>query len=431
MIRCLHVRLLFAVLALSACGGTHTAPQPRSTTEPPRSSGGINRPEHLDKPYVVLVSLDGFRADYLDRQDVPNLRRVMQRGTRATSLMPVFPSLTFPNHYSLVTGLYADRHGIVANSFYDPARRQTYALSNREAVGDGTWYRGEPIWVTAETQGMVASCFFWPGSEAAINGIRPTAWRQYDSAVSVEERVTTVLEWLRLPAERQPHIVTLYFSEVDSASHSVPLDAPSVTTAIHLVDRAIGALVSGIDRLPIRDRVYLLVTSDHGMVETTTPQTVRLDALVDMEEIEKAFGGPVANLHLRDATRARRMRDDLNTRLQHGRAYLRDEVPARHYYRDDPRIGHVVVIMDEAWTLGLPPRSTTRVRERWGAHGWDPALPSMQAIFIAMGPGIRAGATIPTVRNVDLYPLMTAWLGLRAPAGIDGKAIDNLLGSPR
>jgi predicted AlkP superfamily pyrophosphatase or phosphodiesterase len=430
MIRCLHVRLLFAVLALSACSGTHTAPQPRSTTEPPRSSGGINRPEHLDKPYVVLVSLDGFRADYLDRQDVPNLRRVMQRGTRATSLMPVFPSLTFPNHYSLVTGLYADRHGIVANSFYDPARRQTYALSNREAVGDGTWYRGEPIWVTAETQGMVASCFFWPGSEAAINGIRPTAWRQYDSAVSVEERVTTVLEWLRLPAERQPHIVTLYFSEVDSASHSVPLDAPSVTTAIHLVDRAIGALVSGIDGLSIRDRIYLLVTSDHGMVETTTPQTVRLDALVNMEEIEKAFGGPVANLHLRDATRARRMRDDLNTRLRHGRAYLRDEVPTRHHYRDDPRIGDVVVIMDEAWTLGLPPRSTTRVRERWGAHGWDPALPSMQAIFIAMGPGIRAGATIPTVRNVDLYPLMTAWLGLRAPAGIDGKAIDNLLGSP-
>jgi predicted AlkP superfamily pyrophosphatase or phosphodiesterase len=150
-----------------------------------------------------------------------------------------------------------------------------------------------------------------------------------------------------------------------------------------------------------------------------------------MEEIEKAFGGPVAHLHLRDATRARRMRDDLNTRLRHGRAYLRDEVPTRHHYRDDPRIGHVVVIMDEAWTLGLPPRSTTRVRERWGAHGWDPALPSMQAIFIAMGPGIRAGATIPTVRNVDLYPLMTAWLGLRAPAGIDGRAIDNLVGSPR
>ncbi len=419
----LPLLLLLSTFPITACAGNHAAPSPSGITAA-RGSGGVNRPEHLDAPHVVLISLDGFRADYLDRPDVPNLRRLMQRGTRATSLMPVFPSLTFPNHYSLVTGLYVDRHGLVGNSFYDPARRQTYSLSDREAVGDGTWYRGEPIWVTAEAQGMVTSCFFWPGSEAAIGGIRPAAWRQYDAAVTMDERVRTVVDWLRLPPERRPHLVTLYFSEVDSASHTVPLDSAAVGVAIRAVDGAVGALADAVDALPIRDRIYLLITSDHGMVETTAKQTVRLDTLVDPAEIAQAFGGPVANLHLRDPSRAPRIRDALNAGLRHGRAYLRDEVPAHHRYRGDPRMGQVVVIMDEAWSLATRPG--TSKRERWGAHGWDPALASMQAIFIATGPGIPAGRTIPTVRNVDVYPLMTAVLRLRSPKGIDGRLPDSM-----
>lgn len=418
--------LLLAAVTLAACVGTRTGPAP-SPTAPSRGTGGVNRPEHLDKPYVVLVSLDGFRPDYLDRDDVPHLRRLVRRGARAT-LRPVFPSLTFPNHYSLVTGLFVDRHGIVANSFFDPARGQTYSLSNREAVGDGTWYRGEPIWVTAETQGMVASCFFWPGSEAAIKGIRPTEWRSYDASVTMHERVSTIVSWLRLPAERRPHVLTLYFAEVDSASHSGPLDAPAVGAAIRAVDGAVGGLVDAIDALPIRNRVYLIVTSDHGMVETSAKQTIRLDSLVDMTEIAQAFGGGVANLHLHEASRAPQVRDAINASLRHGRAYLRDEVPERHRYRGDPRMGHIVVIMDDAWSLVAPPRagSKSRERERWGAHGWNPAFASMQAVFIAAGPGIPGGQTISTVRNVDVYPLMTAVLGLRAPTGIDGRLPDSM-----
>jgi hypothetical protein len=242
-------------LALGACAGTHAVPA-AAPISPLRASGGVNRPEHLDKPYVVLISLDGFRPAYLQRDDVPNLRRLLQRGTRATALRPVFPSWTFPNHYSLVTGLFVDRHGIVANSFFDPVRRQTYSLSNRDAVGDGTWYRGEPIWVTAETQGMVASCVFWPGSEAAIKGIRPTDWRPYDSGVTMEARVSTIVRWLQQPAERRPHLLTLYFAEVDSASHNASLDAPAVGAAIRhaahprsrLRDRHVGPRNGGDER---------------------------------------------------------------------------------------------------------------------------------------------------------------------------------------
>lgn len=393
-----------------------------------QGSGGVNRPEHVDKPYVVLISVDGLRHDYLDTRELPNLRRLMQRGARAKAMIPVFPSLTFPNHYSLVTGLYPEHHGIVANSFYDPARRQTYALGNRDAVSDASWYRGEPIWVTAETQGMVAACFFWPGSEAPINGIRPTIWNAYDATIPNADRVKTVLDWLRLPPEKRPHLITLYFSDVDSASHDRTLASPRVDAALRAVDASIGMLADGIDALPIRSQVYVLVTSDHGMVETTAKQGIRLDSLVDMDDIEQSFGGPVAMLHVRggEPARAARVRDAINAKLQHGRAYLRHEVPERHHFRDDPRIGDVVIIMDEAWTMVVMPRladAASRIvrPDRWGAHGWDPAFPSMHAIFIASGPGIRPGATIPAVNNVDVYPLMTALLGLRPAAGIDGR----------
>ena len=424
----LRARVLVLVLAaLSACSGGRAAVQtsPAAT----QGSGGVNRPEHRDKPHVVLISLDGFRHDYLDTRELPSLRRLMQRGARAKGMIPVFPSLTFPNHYSLVTGLYPEHHGIVANSFYDPARRQSYALGNRDAVSDGSWYRGEPIWVTAETQGMVAACFFWPGSEAAINNVRPTTWKAYDATIPNADRVKTVLDWLRRPPEQRPHLITLYFSDVDTAAHGGTLDSRRVNDALRTVDASIGTLVDGIDALPIRSQVYVLITSDHGMVETTAQQGVRLDALVDMGEIEQSFGGAVAMLHVRggDPARAARVRDAINGRLQHGRAYLRHEVPERHRFRADPRIGDVVIIMDDAWTIVVMPRlaeAASRIvrPDRWGAHGWDPALPSMHAIFLASGPGIRAGATIPAVHNVDVYPLMTELLGLRPAAGLDGKS---------
>jgi predicted AlkP superfamily pyrophosphatase or phosphodiesterase len=401
-------------------------------------SGGTNRPEHLDKPYVVLVSLDGFKAEYLDRLKLPNLQRMMQRGTRAKAMVPVFPSLTFPNHYSLVTGLHPGKHGIVANRFYDPAKKASYSIGSESlTVADASWYRGEPIWVTAEKQGMVSACFFWPGSEAPIHGIRPTIWNRYDGSIDNAARVATVLEWLGLPAERRPHVMTLYFSELDTASHARPLEAPDVAAAAESLDRAIGQLLDGLDALPHGNRVYLLITSDHGMVNTSASQTVPLESLLDAREltdIEMALSGPVASLHVRGGVeRARQLRDRINTTLARGTAYLRAELPERYHYRDDPRAGDIVVVMDESWGLLAPrrapaaPAATTapaaaeRPRvDRRGAHGWDNALPSMRAVFLLVGPGIRQGALVPEVNNVDVYPLMTELLGLEPAAGIDG-----------
>jgi predicted AlkP superfamily pyrophosphatase or phosphodiesterase len=290
-------------------------------------------------------------------------------------------------------------------------------------VTDAKWYRGEPIWVTAEMQGMVSACFYWPGSEAAIGGVRPTFWKTYDESIPNTDRVRTVLEWLRLPAERRPHVITLYFSELDSASHGALLDSPGVERAARSLDDSIGMLVDGIDALPIRDRVYVLLTSDHGMTDLAPAQEVALDSMVDMADVSLAFGGPVANLHVRGGpSSATRVRDQLNARLRNGRAYRREELPDRFHYRADPRAGDVIVVMEESWTLITGLRRVVRpFRGRRGMHGWDPALPSMHALFVAAGPGIRAGATIPQVENVDVYPFMTELLRLRPAAEIDGR----------
>lgn len=343
----------------------------------------------------------------------------------------MFPTLTFPNHYSLVTGLRPARHGIVANSFYDPGRGQKYSLGDAASVTDGTWYSGEPIWVTAETQGMVAACFFWPGSEAAIKGVRPSIYRSYEHETPGKERVAMVLEWLRLPADKRPHLVTMYFSAVDSASHDGPLSAPAVAAAARDVDAAIGVLVDGLDALPFHREINLLITSDHGMVDSQRSNKIAIESLTDLTGVVATFTGPITSLHVPDRARAVEIRDRINARITHGRAYLRADVPERFYYRDNPRAGDVVVIMNAPWRLV---RADARIRaERSGEHGWDNALAAMRATFLAVGPGIPAGATIGEVENIDVYPLMTELLGLRGAPGIDGRPghIMGLLGVRR
>lgn len=406
-----------ALLAL--LGAATTAPSPASA-QPTAGSGGVNAPAQQGKPYVVLVSFDGFRADYLDSLRPPNVMRVAERGARAAGLVPIFPSKTFPNHYAIVTGLTAEHHGIVANGFYDPRRDEVYALARREAVQDGSWYRGEPLWVTAEKQGMVAASYFWPGSEAAIGGVRPTIFKVYHDSVPNADRVDSVLAWLELPAERRPHLLTMYFSDVDHAGHNHGPFTPELREAVARVDGALGRLLDGVERLPIRDSVFVLLVSDHGMLGYTPDQVELVDRLIDTTGVRIADIGPNANLHVQGgAARAREVRDALNRGLRHGRAYLRAEVPARFHYRDDPRIGDVVIVMEAPWQVTVSSRA---FRRPGGAHGWDPELPGMRGIFVAMGPGVRRGAALPLVRNLDIYPFVTELLALCPARPVDGRA---------
>lgn len=417
--------LLVLVLLVPGCAraqtGTTTASAPTRAVGAGTGSGGVNRAEHLEKPYVVVVSFDGFRHDYLDRIEAPNFRRVMAGGVRAGGLIPVFPSKTFPNHYSIATGMYAENHGLIDNSFYDPAFDATYRLGDTLTVRDGRWYGGEPIWVTAERQGMVAGAYFFVGSEAPIGGIQPTLVRNYDDNVSNATRVAAVLDWLQLPAERRPHLIMLYFSDVDDAGHRYGPETPEVAAAVGRVDRALGQLLDGIAALPIAGRVSLVLVSDHGMSAQDTTRAEYLDDHVELKGVRTVGAGPYTTLWVGDSARADAMRDALNGGraggLAHARAYRRYEIPERFRYRGSERAGDILVLAAPGYQIlrrsGRPYTG--------GAHGYDPASYPMHGIFLATGPQIRAGLTIPAFENVHVYPLVAHLLGLAPNPAADGR----------
>ena len=414
--------LLLAVW-LSGCGpGASTeAESPPAAVATAAGTGGLNHPSAASRPYVVLVSFDGFRPDYLERFDTPAFERLAARGLRAAGLISVFPSLTFPGHYSIATGLHPEAHGIVANRFYDPVRDDEFDYREREDAQDGAWWGGEPIWVTAETQGMVAAAFFFPGTEADIGGVRPSHWRPYDGSVPNAARVEQVLDWLALPEDARPHLITLYFSLVDSAGHDLGPASADMRQSVEAADRLLASLIDGIDALPHAARVALVVVSDHGMAAPDRERLTVLPELVDLSGVRPAPAGPGLSLHVGDAARSRALRDELNAQLTHARAYLRAETPAHLHARGNPRFGDILVIPE-----GLGFVAARRVVDRArlllvpGLHGWDPHLPEMHGILLAAGPGIAAGVALPAVRAVDIYPLIARLLDLTPHPDVAG-----------
>ncbi len=383
-----------------------------------------------DGPYVVMVSFDGMHPDMLARVPTPAFDRIAARGVRAAALIPGYPSKTFPNHYSLATGLYPANHGIVDNGFYDPTLEATYRLGDPEAVGDGRWYGGEPIWVTAEKQGARAASFFWVGTEAEIDGVRPSYWKEYDGSVPYEARVDTVLHWLTLPVEERPRLVMLYFDEPDHLAHRHGPDAPAVDTVVERLDGLLGRLLDGVDALPIADRISLVLVSDHGLAPVPQDHAMVLDADVSLDGVRVVNNSTQALLYFgEDTARISGVQSELNAALEHVTAYRPEELPARWHYTGSPRIGDLVVVTEPGWVL--------RMREgRQGGggatHGWDPGFPPMHGIFMAAGPALRAGRTLPAFENVHVYPLVARLLGLVPAPGIDGRldVFDTVLHAP-
>jgi predicted AlkP superfamily pyrophosphatase or phosphodiesterase len=397
------MRVSLAAAAWIALGGCGTASLP--VPAPPAT--------------VVLVSIDGFRSDYLDRPEAGQLRSIARHGVRARSMEPVFPTKTFPNHYTLVTGLYPERHGIVANTMEDSTIGDRFSLSNRTAVGDGRWWGGEPIWVTAQRQGRRAAAFFWPGSEAAIGGMRPTWWTGYDGTVPYQTRVSQVLGWLVLPADSAPAFITLYLEAVDGAGHQYGPEAPQTDSAIARVDSAVGALWNGLAARGLRNRVNLVIVSDHGMARTSPDRVILLDEVLEAGSYRVVDWNPVAMI-----VPAPGKEEEVWRRLSgvpHLTTWRRAEVPPRFRFRDNPRITPLVALADEGYTITTRPRHEAAVRTGWpgGMHGYDNRLPSMGALFIAAGPAFPVGRVVPRLRSVDVYELMAAVLGLR-PVPNDG-----------
>jgi hypothetical protein len=385
-------------------------------TQAGAGSGGVNAGRWLDAPHVLLVSFDGFRHDYLNRGLTPNLERLAGRGARADALIPVFPTKTFSNHYSIATGLAPGHHGIVANDFYDPAFDASYRLRDRSAVEDGRWYGGEPIWVSAEKQGMVTASMFFVGTEAPVKGIQPTYWHRFDEHITEAVRIRTVLDWLAMPAARRPHLVTLYFERLDGAGHRHGPDSPELNASLAVADSLIGVLMEGIDALPHGDRVHLVVVTDHGM-SLLDGQPVILEDWADLAGVRVITGGPIAQLYTGgDTARARTLRDAL-ARAPGMTAYLPGETPAEWRTARNPRFGDVLLVADE----GVQIRRRDSTGERSPAtHGWAPVR-SMHGIFVAAGPRIRPGLRIPAFESIHIHPLLAELLGIEPARGIDGR----------
>ena len=374
---------------------------------------------------LLLVSIDAYRHDYIDRGFSPTLAMLASNGVQAASMQPSFPSLTFPNHYTLVTGLRPDHTGIVDNTMFDP-RLGKFSLSNRKAVSDGRWWEeGTPIWVTADQHGVRTATMFWPGSEAEIHGHRPDYWKPFDDSVTADQRVDQVLAWLDLPPATRPRFLTLYFDAVDHAGHKYGPGSAQEDVALRATDAALARLVQGLQQRGLFQQINLIVVSDHGMAAVPEQNSVLIDQLIPIEQVRLVSTGILAGFNPRsdsaqDLANFAAIQQQLERPQRHMRCWDKRRVPARLDYGSNPRVPQLVCLANVHWRITT---STNPARLKGtlsvGNHGYDNAEPLMQAIFIAHGPAFRVGAKVPAFPNVDVYPLMTHLLGL-PPVANDG-----------
>jgi predicted AlkP superfamily pyrophosphatase or phosphodiesterase len=380
--------------------------------------GRKNSPEQQQKPYVILISIDGFRYDYAEKHGAKNLLKLSSQGISAGYMMPSYPSLTFPNHYSLVTGMHPSHHGLVNNHFYEPASKDFYSMRIPEAVKDGKWYGGTPLWVLADQQQMLSASFYWVGSEADIQGIHPTYYYNYNEVIPIEQRIQTVVDWLSLPADRRPHLITFYFPEVDHKGHSHGPDAPETRDAVQWVDASIKKLANAVSKTGLP--VNFIIVSDHGMTLVDTVNTLSIPPVIDTSQFIIPRGAELLSLYAKNKDDVLPAYRALKKAEKNFTVYLKEEMPEHLRYgaKDDRlnRIGDILLVAK--WPKIF--HSSSR-KPNPGAHGFDPVhVKDMHTIFYAWGPAFKKGLKIPEVRNIDVYPLVTKILGLHYSHEIDG-----------
>jgi ectonucleotide pyrophosphatase/phosphodiesterase family member 5 len=400
------------LLAIFSFGCGHITPEHQE------AALDFNNSKHIGKPIVLLISIDGYRHDYNEMYRPPFLSQFHREGSSAKGLRPVYPTNTFPNHYSIVTGLYPDHHGIIANSFFAPDLERSYSLRDSSSVTDGAFYQGIPLWSLARLQGMVSATYFWPGSEAKIAGARPSYYRAYNHSAPHEDRIQTVLSWLKLPAQNRPHFVTLYFSDVDSAGHAHGPESPQVKEAILKTDQSIKQLMSEIEKLNLP--VITMIVSDHGMKALSFDRVEYInDSLINEQErsafkdFETQGMGPfLFHYYKGEPSRQEAATNLVLNAFQRGKnfnAYKRGQLPAHLKFNKNIRMGELVTIASPGYSVG----ERSKLRVIAGGHGFDPSLSDdMNGIFWVQGPSIKKGVELPVIENIHLYPLIAKLLGL-------------------
>jgi len=377
----------------------------------------LNSSLHYDKPYVILISLDGFRHDYIEKYQARFLEKMNKVGVRADALIPSYPTITSPNLYTIVTGLYPAHHGLVGNYMYDPKRNERFSLRNSKAIQDSNWYGGTPIWSLAEQQQMLTACYFWPGSEAEVAGKYPTYYYPYSENHQLEQRIEEVVNWLSLPIEKRPHLITFYLPEVDAAGHKFGPDAIETSNAVQFVDQAIEKLTKAVTRTKLN--VNYIVVSDHGMTQINEKELLKIPITIDPDQVEVVSSGTYVSLFVKEPTKINGIFEAIKkTRPKHYTAYLKADIPKKyHFSAENDRFGRIgdIVLMAEA------PYYFSNNKANPGAHGYDASENmDMNAIFTAWGPQIQKAKKIDKFENIHIYPILTKLLGLETDEKIDG-----------
>jgi len=381
----------------------------------------INSKEQQQKPYVILISADGFRADLAEKYNAVNLLWLREQGVQADYMLASFPTVTFPNHYTIVTGLYPSHHGLVDNTFYDPERNQVYSMNNKKFVTDSSWYGGTPLWVLCEKQQMLSASYFWVGSESAIQGIRPTYYFIYNEKVGIDNRIQSVKNWLQLPEDRRPHFITFYFPEVDHAEHTYGPDSKEAEKAVHFVDESVGKMVAEISALNLP--VSFIFVSDHGMTKVNNNKVMGLPTVVDTAKFFVPNSGVSLHLYAKEKRFIKPTYKALKKEAKDYDVYLvKKNMPQRwHYSKSDDRynrIGDIMLVPHLPGFFNIGQRKNTSI----GKHGFDPYIPNMYATFYAWGPAFKQHLKISRFENIHIYPLIATILGLTYNEDeIDGK----------
>ncbi len=375
-----------------------------------------------ERPYVLLISLDGFRWDYIGRGLSPNIAWIAENGVEALSLEPVFPTKTFPTHYSIVTGLHPENHGMIANSFIDWETGERFALRNREMVENAKYYQGEAIWETLRRSGIITASYFWPGSEMNIEYRRPHYYHQYDHERPHLDRIEGIIEWLQLPEEERPQFITLYYSDVDSEGHRTGPYSDELNETIVFVDSLMGILLDRLEDINMFDRINIILVSDHGMTEVSTERVIELHPVLDEYDVVTDGVGPVTMIKPDNPADILPLYRRLKEGEDNYRVYLKEEMPEYWYYSAHAYIMPIIVVADIGWSLSQRPYDPARgYFATGGNHGYDNKHIDMHGIFYAMGPAFKSGYRTGTVRSVDIYPLMMDIFGLESRTGIDGE----------
>jgi len=371
------------------------------------------------KPYVLLVSFDGFRWDYLNRNITPNLEKVRLNGASAISLRSAFPTKTFPNHQSIITGMYIENHGIISNYFRDEYHDMIYRMGDTNAVRDSRWYQGEAFWETAERNGIKTASYFWPGSEVKLDYRHPTYYEVYDHWQTYEKKVGGVMKWLQLPHEQRPHFITLYFHETDTYGHEYGTNSDQTNDAIMKLDTIAGYIFNQLEKINMIDSVNVIFVSDHGMTDISKDRVINIEKMIEQYDCKFNDDGPFMQINP-TADKRLEVYNILKRNEKHYKVYLKEEMPDYYHYSKNPFIYSILLVADLGWSLVTNKRSDYYPESK-GNHGYDNNQMDMHGIFLAIGPDFKQGYRTGTLWNIDIYPLLCKIFDIYPRSNIDGK----------